>query len=100
MHGFQNVGGGYRGFYLNLWVPSSSEQSELSDKNPRPGLIVLKALKALAVNNGNKILSKLIPSNKDRSMIYMLRAAVQNFISSTAMTKQPSDELTCICDKR
>ena len=97
MHGFQNVGGGYRGFYLNLWIPSSSEQSELSDKNPRPGLIVLKALKALAVNNGNKILSKLIPSNKDRSM---LRAAVQNFISSTAMTKQPSDEPTCICDKR
>jgi len=32
------------GFYLNLWIPSSFEQSELSEKNPRPGLIVIKTL--------------------------------------------------------
>jgi len=52
-------------FYINLWTPSSAEKSELSENYPRPGLIVLKALKALACKNGNKILSKLISSNKD-----------------------------------
>ena len=31
-------------FYLNLWIPFSAEQSELFENNPRPGLVVLKAI--------------------------------------------------------